>query len=67
MKVVEDPQSGSCLNISYSEIQGPVANFNPTGSPFANGAQNLNMHQMEHEKDSEGFNLPMIGGKIHLN
>lgn len=65
MKVVEDPQSGSCLNISYSEIQGPVANFNPTGSPFANGAQNkseFNMHQIENEKEFEGFNLPMIGG-----
>lgn len=35
--VQEDPQSGSCLNISYSDINGPVANFNPTGSPFANG------------------------------
>ncbi len=34
-KVEEDPQSGSCLNISYSDIQGLVANFNPTGSPFA--------------------------------
>jgi hypothetical protein len=36
-KVAEDPQSGSCLNISYTEFQGPVANINPTGSPFANG------------------------------
>lgn len=36
-KVAEDPQSGSCLNISYNEFQGPVANINPTGSPFANG------------------------------
>ena len=36
-KVQEDPQSGSCLNVSYSEINGPVANANPTGSPFANG------------------------------
>ncbi|GFS32253.1 RNA-binding protein Nova-1 [Trichonephila inaurata madagascariensis] len=35
-KVVEDPQSGSCLNVSYADVTGPVANFNPTGSPFAN-------------------------------
>ncbi|KAK6621667.1 hypothetical protein RUM44_001474 [Polyplax serrata] len=35
-KVVEDPQSGSCLNVSYADISGPVANFNPTGSPYAN-------------------------------
>ena len=40
-KIQEDPQSGSCLNISYSESQGLVANFNPTGSPYANsGDQN---------------------------
>lgn len=35
-KIVEDPQSGSCLNVSYAEVSGPVANFNPTGSPYAN-------------------------------
>jgi len=40
-KILEDPQSGSCLNISYSDINGPVANFNPTGSPFANGQQQV--------------------------
>lgn len=34
-KVVEDPQSGNCPNISYADIAGPVANFNPTGSPYA--------------------------------
>ncbi|XP_076054142.1 RNA-binding protein Nova-1-like protein passilla isoform X3 [Oratosquilla oratoria] len=35
-KIVEDPQSGTCLNVSYADINGPVANPNPTGSPFAN-------------------------------
>lgn len=35
-KVIEDPQSGSCLNVSYADVTGPIANFNPTGSPFAN-------------------------------
>ncbi|XP_055523836.1 RNA-binding protein Pasilla isoform X2 [Wyeomyia smithii] len=34
-KIIEDPSSGSCLNVSYADINGPVANFNPTGSPFA--------------------------------
>lgn len=34
-KVVEDPQSGTCLNVSYADVSGPVANYNPTGSPFA--------------------------------
>ncbi|CAL4062960.1 unnamed protein product, partial [Meganyctiphanes norvegica] len=46
-KIVEDPQSGTCLNVSYADITGPVANPNPTGSPFANSppqaAQNGNM------------------------
>lgn len=35
-KVAEDPQSGSCLNVSYADVSGPVANYNPTGSPYAN-------------------------------
>ncbi|KAK9702039.1 KH domain [Popillia japonica] len=34
-KIVDDPQSGTCLNVSYADVSGPVANFNPTGSPFA--------------------------------
>uniref|UniRef100_UPI00358E8048 RNA-binding protein Nova-1 isoform X1 n=1 Tax=Myxine glutinosa TaxID=7769 RepID=UPI00358E8048 len=34
-KIQEDPQSGSCLNISYAGMTGPVANANPTGSPYA--------------------------------
>lgn len=34
-KVVDDPQSGTCLNVSYADVSGPVANFNPTGSPYA--------------------------------
>ncbi|XP_019126971.1 RNA-binding protein Nova-2 isoform X3 [Larimichthys crocea] len=38
-KIQEDPQSSSCLNISYSNITGPVANSNPTGSPYANSTE----------------------------
>lgn len=34
-KIMEDPSSGSCLNVSYADVSGPVANFNPTGSPYA--------------------------------
>ena len=34
-KIKDDPQSASCPNISYSGITGPVANANPTGSPYA--------------------------------
>eukprot|EP00061_Rhincodon_typus_P014546 g41617.t1 len=40
-KIQEDPQSGSCLNISYANISGPVANSNPTGSPYANSTEVL--------------------------
>ena len=39
-KIQEDPQSGCCLTISYSDVQGLVANFNPTGSPYANSEHN---------------------------
>lgn len=38
-KVVDDPQSGSCLNVSYADVVGPVANYNPTGSPYAHSQQ----------------------------
>ena len=37
-KIVEDPQSGTVLNVSYADVNGPVANPNPTGSPFANAS-----------------------------
>ncbi|UYV74433.1 NOVA1 [Cordylochernes scorpioides] len=39
-KIVEDANSGTCLNVSYADVTGPVANFNPTGSPFANSGPN---------------------------
>ncbi|KOC61975.1 RNA-binding protein Nova-1 [Habropoda laboriosa] len=34
-KVADDPQSGTCTNVSYADVCGPVANYNPTGSPYA--------------------------------
>ncbi|XP_076815797.1 RNA-binding protein Nova-1-like isoform X1 [Clavelina lepadiformis] len=37
-KIKDDPQSASCPNISYSGVSGPVANANPTGSPYAAGS-----------------------------
>lgn len=40
-KAQEDPQSSSCLNISYANVAGPVANSNPTGSPYASPADVL--------------------------
>ncbi|KAK3093688.1 hypothetical protein FSP39_018925 [Pinctada imbricata] len=44
-KIVEDPQSGSCPNISYADYTGPVASANPTGSPFANNSFTQNRTQ----------------------
>ena len=41
-KILEDPQSGSCPNISYADVKGPVASSNPTGSPFANAPLGYN-------------------------
>ncbi|KAH8268538.1 hypothetical protein KR026_008530 [Drosophila bipectinata] len=41
-KIVEDPQSGTCLNVSYADVSGPVANFNPTGSPYATNQNAIN-------------------------
>lgn len=40
-KIKDDPQSTSCPNISYSGISGPIANANPTGSPYAAGSAAL--------------------------
>lgn len=62
-KVQEDPQSGSCLNISYSDMTGPVANFNPTGSPFANGGSPPSEPacQPENQNNCAGFNLNIPG------
>ncbi|XP_068106184.1 RNA-binding protein Nova-2-like isoform X2 [Hyperolius riggenbachi] len=38
-KAKEDPPQGTAyLNISYINTQGPVANSNPTGSPYAGGS-----------------------------
>ncbi|XP_050545395.1 RNA-binding protein Pasilla isoform X2 [Daktulosphaira vitifoliae] len=44
-KIIEDPLSGSCLNLSYADVNGPVANFNPTGSPYALTPTNCNNNQ----------------------
>lgn len=39
-KIVEDPASGSLPNVSYADVNGPVANYNPIGSPYAMTQQN---------------------------
>ncbi|KAF0296278.1 RNA-binding protein Nova-1 [Amphibalanus amphitrite] len=55
MKVSEDPQSGSCLNVSYADVSGPVANFNPTGSPFAVSSSGSPSGQSNGNVDYENF------------
>lgn len=65
-KILEDPQSGSCLNISYSDVHGLVANFNPTGSPYAqanggasggpSGEQNSNVNGATNNHSSSKAN-----------
>lgn len=42
-KIVEDPQSGSLPNVSYADVSGPVANYNPIGSPYAMTQQQAGM------------------------
>lgn len=34
-KIKADPQSASCPNLSYQNVQGLIANANPVGSPYA--------------------------------
>lgn len=51
-KIMEDPQSGSCLNLSYSDITGPVANFNPIGSPYANTGGNSSQSSSHHHQSN---------------
>ena len=65
-KIQEDPQSGSCLNISYSDMSGPVANCNPTGSPFATGA-GAGGRAVEADTKQGGYNLVVPGGSGIVN
>jgi RNA-binding protein Nova len=46
-KILEDPLSASCPNISYIDFKGPVASSNPTGSPFAGPPGHPGHHRMD--------------------
>ncbi|KAK4884374.1 hypothetical protein RN001_000645 [Aquatica leii] len=68
-KVVEDPQSGTCLNVSYADISGPVANYNPTGSPYAqntSSAFNASTTSLNSGLSSMSQSL-MLNGGLNLN
>ncbi|XP_010851009.1 PREDICTED: LOW QUALITY PROTEIN: RNA-binding protein Nova-2 [Bison bison bison] len=60
-KVQEDPQSSSCLNISYANVAGPVANSNPTGSPYASGTDLLAISTALNTLASYGYNTNSLG------
>lgn len=65
-KVVDDPQSGTCLNVSYADVSGPVANYNPTGSPYAHqqtgSAFNASTASLNSSLSSVGQSLMLNGG-----
>ncbi|KAK8744739.1 hypothetical protein OTU49_000594 [Cherax quadricarinatus] len=70
-KIVEDPQSGTCLNVSYADITGPVANPNPTGSPFANSPggqsmQNGGLGGMNNPLSAVSGLGNLLGGGVNL-
>ena len=66
-KCQEDPQSGSCNNLSYAAISGPVANANPTGSPFAEAvAANLAaIAAAKQQQQQQQQNIPMPTISFH--
>jgi hypothetical protein len=63
-KVVEDPQSGSCLNVSYADVSGPVANYNPTGSPYANHTSQHSPVQTGNFNSSPSMSSSITAGKL---
>lgn len=65
-KIMEDPQSGTCLNVSYADVNGPVANFNPTGSPYATN-QNTISSSTASLNSVSGQSILMNGTGINLS
>ncbi|XP_075222497.1 RNA-binding protein Nova-1-like protein passilla isoform X2 [Lycorma delicatula] len=63
-KVMEDPQSGSCLNVSYADIAGPVANYNPTGSPYAHNTTAANTFTSPTLNNSVAVGQMMMNGGL---
>ncbi|XP_063539006.1 RNA-binding protein Pasilla isoform X4 [Cydia strobilella] len=58
-KVVDDPQSGSCPNVSYADVAGPVANYNPTGSPYAVPTAEVT--------ENHALGAGVVGGSVLVN
>lgn len=66
-KIVEDPQSGTCLNVSYADINGPVANFNPTGSPYASSQNAISSSTASLNSAVGGAGVLVNGTAINLS
>lgn len=69
-KVTEDPLSGTCTNVSYADVSGPVANFNPTGSPYATQSCNFNSSTASLSSITNSIgnpNLMLNGAGLHLS
>lgn len=67
-KIMEDPQSGTCLNVSYADMNGPVANFNPTGSPYASNQNSISSSTASlNSSISSQHGLLVNGGGINLS
>lgn len=58
-KVADDPQSGTCPNVSYADVSGPVANYNPTGSPYAQAPTSTPTYT-----STAGINTGKVANKI---
>lgn len=66
-KIFEDPHSGSCPNLSYANVVGPVPNFNPTGSPYAgvtSQACSQHVHVPAQFDPSSAYGTTAYGGGI---
>lgn len=61
-KIKDDPQSASCPNISYSGVTGPIANANPTGSPYASGSMLAEVQGMVSPAVATMIGQPIIQG-----
>lgn len=66
-KIMEDPSSGTCLNVSYADVNGPVANFNPTGSPYAANQTTISSSTASLNSAVSAPNLLVNGSVINLS
>ncbi|KAI5740232.1 hypothetical protein M8J76_001951 [Diaphorina citri] len=66
--MTEDPSSGSCSNVSYADVNGPVASVNPTGSPFAT-TPFLQQQQQQGNMSNYGSSLAphQVGAPLSVN